>query len=50
MNEPTATLPYGNMGLVEIALAISTKPRVLLLDEPAAGVPESERPGKSAVA
>ncbi|HLX15267.1 MAG TPA: ABC transporter ATP-binding protein [Bradyrhizobium sp.] len=43
MNEPTATLPYGKQRLLEIALAISTKPRVLLLDEPAAGVPESER-------
>ena len=43
MNEPTATLPYGKQRLLEIALAVSTKPRVLLLDEPAAGVPESER-------
>ena len=43
MNEPTATLPYGKQRLLEIALAISTKPRVLLLDEPAAGVPESGR-------
>src|ERR1700710_3159297 len=43
MNEPTATLPYGKQRLLEIALAIATKPRVLLLDEPAAGVPESER-------
>jgi branched-chain amino acid transport system ATP-binding protein len=42
MNELTATLPYGK-GLLEIAVAIATKPRVLLLDEPAAGVPESER-------
>jgi branched-chain amino acid transport system ATP-binding protein len=43
MNERTATLPYGKQRLLEIALAIATKPRVLLLDEPAAGVPESER-------
>jgi branched-chain amino acid transport system ATP-binding protein len=43
MNEPTATLPYGKQRLLEIAVAIATKPRVLLLDEPAAGVPESER-------
>src|SRR5260370_21260027 len=43
MNEPTATLPYGKQRLLEIALAIAAKPRVLLLDEPAAGVPESER-------
>jgi ABC-type branched-subunit amino acid transport system ATPase component len=43
MNEPTATLPYGKQRLLEIALAIAARPRVLLLDEPAAGVPESER-------
>src|SRR6195952_1734683 len=38
MNERTATLPYGKQRLLEIAVAIATKPRVLLLDEPAAGV------------
>lgn len=43
MNERTATLPYGKQRLLEIAVAIATGPRVLLLDEPAAGVPESER-------
>jgi branched-chain amino acid transport system ATP-binding protein len=43
MNEVTATLPYGKQRLLEIAVAIATKPRVLLLDEPAAGVPVSER-------
>jgi ABC-type branched-subunit amino acid transport system ATPase component len=43
MNVPTATLPYGKQRLLEIALAVSTRPRVLLLDEPAAGVPEGER-------
>ena len=43
MNEATATLPYGKQRLLEIAVAIAAKPRVLLLDEPAAGVPESER-------
>jgi branched-chain amino acid transport system ATP-binding protein len=43
MNAPTATLPYGKQRLLEIAVAIATKPRVLLLDEPAAGVPENER-------
>jgi ABC-type branched-subunit amino acid transport system ATPase component len=43
MNEATATLPYGKQRLLEIAVAIATKPRVLLLDEPAAGVPEGER-------
>lgn len=43
MNDRTATLPYGKQRLLEIAVAIAAKPRVLLLDEPAAGVPESER-------
>lgn len=38
-------LPYGKQRLVEIAIALGMKPKVLLLDEPAAGVPseESER-------
>ena len=43
MNELTSTLPYGKQRLLEIAVAIAARPRVLLLDEPAAGVPESER-------
>jgi branched-chain amino acid transport system ATP-binding protein len=37
-----ADLPYGNQRLVEIAIALGLKPRVLLLDEPAAGVPSHE--------
>jgi len=43
MSTRTAILPYGKQRLLEIALAIACKPRVLLLDEPAAGVPEDER-------
>ncbi len=35
-------LALGEQRLVEIALALAMKPRVLLLDEPAAGVPQSE--------
>ncbi len=35
----TRDLAYGQQRLIEIALALALKPRVLLLDEPAAGVP-----------
>ncbi|MFA9441408.1 ABC transporter ATP-binding protein [Uliginosibacterium sp. sgz301328] len=38
----TRSLPYGRQRLVEIALALATKPSVLLLDEPAAGIPAGE--------
>jgi ABC-type branched-subunit amino acid transport system ATPase component len=39
---PTRELPYGRQRLLEIALALATRPKVLLLDEPAAGVPLEE--------
>jgi ABC-type branched-subunit amino acid transport system ATPase component len=35
-------LPYGKQRLVEIAIALGLRPTVLLLDEPAAGVPSLE--------
>ena len=38
----TRSLPYGKQRLLEIALALATRPHVLLLDEPAAGVPAAE--------
>ena len=41
-DSPVAQLPYGEQRLVEIAIALSLRPRVLLLDEPAAGVPSHE--------
>jgi branched-chain amino acid transport system ATP-binding protein len=39
---PTHALAYGRQRALEIALALAGKPRVLLLDEPAAGIPEGE--------
>ena len=39
---PVNTLAYGRQRLVEIAIALGLSPRVLLLDEPAAGVPSGE--------
>ena len=41
-DRPTRQLAYGQQRLLEIALALATKPSVLLLDEPAAGVPRTE--------
>ena len=41
-NERARNLAYGKQRLIEIALALAAKPRVLLLDEPAAGVPTLE--------
>lgn len=38
-----ASLAYGQRRLVEIALAFALKPKILLLDEPAAGLPQSDR-------
>jgi branched-chain amino acid transport system ATP-binding protein len=43
LDQPTSALAYGKQRLLEIALAFACKPHVLLLDEPAAGVPETER-------
>jgi ABC-type branched-subunit amino acid transport system ATPase component len=39
---PVATLAYGRQRLTEIAVALGLAPGVLLLDEPAAGVPSAE--------
>ncbi len=43
MDVPVAHLAYGKRRQLEIATALACAPRVLLLDEPVAGVPEGER-------
>jgi branched-chain amino acid transport system ATP-binding protein len=43
MHQTTREMPYGKRRLLEIAIALACEPRVLLLDEPVAGVPAGER-------
>ena len=43
MRARVGSLAYGRQRLLEMAIALASKPQVLLLDEPAAGVPEGER-------
>jgi branched-chain amino acid transport system ATP-binding protein len=43
MHQETRVLAYGKRRLLEIAIALACQPRVLLLDEPVAGVPAGER-------
>jgi len=41
-DRPVEQLAYGQQRLVEMALTLALKPRILILDEPAAGVPASD--------
>jgi ABC-type branched-subunit amino acid transport system ATPase component len=43
MTRTTKVMPYGKQRLLELSIALALKPSLLLLDEPAAGVPEDER-------
>jgi branched-chain amino acid transport system ATP-binding protein len=43
MHQNTVQLPYGKRRLLEMAIALACEPKVLLLDEPMAGVPGGER-------
>src|SRR5690606_38754759 len=42
-DEPARSLPYGSQRCVEIVRALATRPRLLLLDEPAAGMNHTEK-------
>ena len=42
LNEPASSLPYGQLRRLEIVRALALRPRVLMLDEPAAGMNEQE--------
>jgi branched-chain amino acid transport system ATP-binding protein len=42
-DQVTSQMPYGKRRLLEMAIALACEPRVLLLDEPVAGVPAGER-------
>lgn len=42
-NENVRNLPYGKQKMLELARAMMSKPKVLLLDEPAAGLNPTER-------
>jgi len=42
LDRRVSELPYGQQRLLEIAIALALNPRVLLLDEPAAGIPSSD--------
>jgi branched-chain amino acid transport system ATP-binding protein len=48
-DQPAGSLPHGDERKLGVARALATEPRFLLLDEPAAGLPEAEVPEFAAV-
>ena len=48
-DEPAAALPHGDERWLGVARALATEPRFVLMDEPAAGLPEAEVPAFAAV-
>jgi len=48
-DEPAASLPHGDERRLGVARALATEPRFVLLDEPAAGLPEAEVPAFASV-
>jgi ABC-type branched-subunit amino acid transport system ATPase component len=48
-DEPAASLPHGDERRLGVARALAIRPRFVLLDEPAAGLPEAEVPDFAAV-
>jgi branched-chain amino acid transport system ATP-binding protein len=41
--EPASSLPYGEQRLLEVAIALATRPKLLLLDEPVSGMNPAEK-------
>jgi branched-chain amino acid transport system ATP-binding protein len=42
-DEPGGTIPYGDQRLLEVAIALAARPKLLLLDEPVSGMNSAEK-------